>query len=343
MYSIMTTSHFNDAVQKALDALDQKTKPPGSLGQLEGIAAQLSAIQQTLTPAADLARAIIFAADHGITDEGISAYPKEVTRQMLLNFASGGAAINAICNANNIELEVINTGVAGDPVDGVRDCKIDDGTSNFIQNTAMTDSQLSQALAIGTDAITRAASDHINLIAIGEMGIGNTTSAAAIVAAICNADSASTVGRGTGLDDAGIKHKIDIVKRALIKHPDKAPMNILQNLGGFEIAAMCGAMQAACDYPVAIIVDGYIATAAALCAVAIKPETRNRLLFAHRSVEPGHTIALTHLQATPLLQLDLRLGEGSGAAVAIPLIRSAAAILNDMATFESAGVDRELA
>lgn len=337
----MTTSQFSESVQRAIHTLDQKTKPPGSLGVLEDVAAQISAIQGTLTPCADQARAIIFAADHGVVAEGVSAYPKEVTRQMLLNFAGGGAAINAICNAHQIDLEVINTGVLGDPVDGVRNCKIDDGTANFLHTSAMTDSQLTQALSIGHDAVIRASSDGIQLIAIGEMGIGNTTSAAAIVAAICTADCKSTVGRGTGLDDAGVKHKITVVQQGLTKHTDKAPMRILQNVGGFEIAAMCGAMLKACDYPVAIVVDGYIATAAALCAVAIKPDTRERLLFAHRSVEPGHSIALDHLHATPLLQLDLRLGEGSGAALAIPLIRSAVAILNDMATFESAGVDRE--
>ena len=261
---------------------------------------------------------------------------------MLLNFASGGAAINAICNAHQIELEVINAGVAGDPVDGVHDCKVDDGTANFLHNSAMTESQLNLALSIGHEAITRASADGMQLIAIGEMGIGNTTAAAAIVPAICNANCESTVGRGTGLDDSGVKHKISVVQQALKKHPDNAPMAILQNLGGFEIAAMCGAMLKACDHPIAIVVDGYIATAAALCAVALKPVTRERLLFAHRSVEPGHNIALNHLQATPILHLNLRLGEGSGAALAIPLIRSAAAILNEMATFESAGVDREL-
>ena len=339
----MFSAQFNALIKLASDALDQKTKPPGSLGLLEQTAAQISAIQGTLTPNTDAAITIIFAADHGVVAEGVSAYPMEVTQQMLLNFASGGAAINAICNTHNIELEVIDTGVAGDPVDGVLSCKVDQGTANFLQTPAMTKTQLDQALSIGHDAVSRANDRGIKLIALGEMGIGNTTSAAAIVAAVCDVESDTTVGRGTGIDDAGLEHKVDVVKQALEKHPDRTPERILQNLGGFEIAAMCGAMLRAVDYPVAIVVDGYIATAAALIAVAIEPTVREHLLFAHRSVEPGHIIALQHLHATPLLQLDLRLGEGSGAALAIPLIRSATAILNEMATFESAGVERKLA
>lgn len=338
----MSANQFYDLFQLALNKLDQKTKPPGSLGELEKIAAQISAIQGTLTPAAERARAIVFAADHGVVAEGVSAYPKEVTRQMLLNFAGGGAAINAICNAHNIDLEVINAGVEGQSVAGVVDCRIDDGTANFLTTSAMTPEQLTQAMSIGHDAISRAAASGTQLLAVGEMGIGNTTSAAAIVSALCDADSVATTGRGTGLDDEGVKHKADVVRRALLKHPDRSAPAVLQNVGGFEIAAMCGAMVSACDYPIAVVVDGYIATAAALCAVAIRPAARQRLIFAHQSVEPGHGIALAHLRATPLLQLQLRLGEGSGAALAIPLIRSAVAVLNDMATFESAGVDREL-
>jgi len=338
----MYTTQFNERIQQAENALDQKTKPPGSLGLLEKTAAQISAIQQTLTPNTDAAITIIFAADHGVTAEGVSAYPMDVTRQMLLNFADGGAAINAICNTHNVALEVIDTGVVGEPVEGVLNRKVDKGTANFLQSPAMTSTQLDQALSIGSDAVSRSVGRGINLIALGEMGIGNTTSAAAIVAAICDVECTTTVGRGTGIDDAGLERKIDVVKQALEKHPDQTPEGILQNIGGFEIAAMCGAMLKSVEYPVAIVVDGYIATAAALCAVAIEPTVREHLLFAHRSVEPGHTVALHHLNATPLLQLDLRLGEGSGAALAIPLIRSAAAILCDMATFESAGVEREL-
>ncbi len=333
---------YKSNYQRACTALDQKTKPVGSLGTLEQVAARLSAIQGTLTPDANNTRAVLFAGDHGVVAEGISAFPREVTRQMLLNFASGGAAINAICNAHQIELEVINTGVCGDPVDGVLDYKIADGTANFHQSPAMTDEQLQLALQAGYEAIDRAQTAGINIVAIGEMGIGNTTAAAAIVSAICNAPASHTAGRGTGLDDAGVAHKINIVDESLVLHADRSPISVLQNLGGFEIAAMCGAMLKSSDYPIAIVVDGYIATAAALCATAINPQVHQQLIFAHQSAEPGHMIALNHLKATPLLQLGLRLGEGSGAALAIPLIQSAAAVLNDMATFETAGVDREL-
>lgn len=338
----MKPDTYNDAYRRACNALDQKTKPPGSLGQLEKIAAQLSAIQGSLTPDTTKARTVIFAGDHGVVAEGISAYPQEVTRQMLLNFAAGGAAINAICNAHQIELEVINTGVSGEAVDGVLNYKIADGTANFCKFSAMTEPQLQQALTAGDEAINRANEQGVKIVAIGEMGIGNTTSAAAIVSAICKAPSADTVGRGTGLDDAGVLHKQKIVDQSLTLHTRRSSISILQNLGGFEIAAMCGAMLKSVDTPIAIVVDGYIATAAALCATEINPEVHQHLIFAHQSAEPGHLIALSHLNANPLLQLELRLGEGSGAALAIPLIRSAAAILNDMATFESAGVDREI-
>ena len=338
----MKTDSYSNAYQRACKALDQKTKPPGSLGQLEKISAQLSALQNTLTPTATKARTLIFAADHGVVAEGISAYPQEVTRQMLLNFATGGAAINAICNAHQIELEVINTGVCGEPVDGVLNYKIADGTANFSKSPAMTKTQLQQALTAGDESIDRAKAQDVTIAAIGEMGIGNTTSAAAMVAAICEVPSAKTTGRGTGLDDAGVTHKQKIVDQSLTLHSSRTPIDILQHLGGFEIAAMCGAMLRCVDTPIAIVVDGYIATAAALCATKINPQVQQHLIFAHQSAEPGHIIALDHLNANPLLQLELRLGEGSGAALAIPLIRSAVAILNDMATFESAGVNREI-
>lgn len=338
----MKPESYNSHYEQACHALDQKTKPVGSLGVLEQVAAKLSAIQGTLSPDASNARVVLFAGDHGVVAEGISAYPQDVTRQMLLNFATGGAAINAICNAHQIELEVINTGVTGDPVEGVLDYKIADSTANFHQYPAMTETQLQQALTAGHQAIDRAQSDDIKIVAIGEMGIGNTTSAAAIVTALCNAPVSQTVGRGTGLDDAGVQHKQKIVEQSLRIHNDRSSGKVLQNMGGFEIAAMCGAMLKSCEYPITIVVDGYIATAAALCATALNPQVHQNLIFAHQSAEPGHIIALEHLNATPLLQLELRLGEGSGAALAIPLIRSAAAILNDMATFETAGVDREI-
>ncbi len=333
---------FTDRMHQAGAALNQKTKPPGSLGELETLAMQISAIQHTLTPDTRIARAILFAADHGVMEEGVSAYPQAVTRQMLHNFASGGAAANALCKANNVDLEVVNVGVIGDALDGVVHAKVADGTNNIADNSAMNPTQLDQAMHAGRDAIQRAATSGATLVALGEMGIGNTTSAAAIVSAICTVSAENSVGPGTGLDDKGIAHKISVVKRILQRHQSTHPKAILQNMGGFEIAAMAGAMIEARQHNIAVVVDGYIVTAAALCAVGIEPAVRENLVLSHRSAEPGHIAALTHMNANPLLNLGLRLGEGSGAILAIPLIRSAVAILNEMATFETAGVDREL-
>lgn len=337
----MFSQSFNQRIKFAYRALDQKTKPPGSLGEIEQIAAQISATQNTLTPDVSQARALIFAADHGVVAEGVSAYPQEVTRQMLLNFATGGAAVNALCNANNVDLQVINTGVIGEPVDGAEHCKIADGTANFALEPAMTAEQLHRALSIGRSAVEKAAAQNITLLAIGEMGIGNTSSAAAITSALCNASVEQTVGRGTGLDDQGLAHKQQIITQSLQLHKDRTPDQVLRCVGGFEIAAMCGAMLAAPAHKMTLVLDGYIVTAAALVAVAMHSDVRNHLIFAHQSAEPGHAIALQHLQARPLLTLNLRLGEGSGAVLAIPLIRSAVAILREMATFEDAGVERK--
>jgi len=333
---------FNERMQHAAAALDQKTKPPGSLGLLESIAMQVSAIQDSLTPDVSSAKAILFAADHGVVGEAVSAYPQTVTQQMLHNFMAGGAAANALCQANNVDLEVINVGVIGDAIEGVTHAKVADGTQNSARQAAMNSTQLTQAMNIGRTAIQQAARDNVNLVALGEMGIGNTTSAAAIVSALCDIPVTQSVGPGTGLDPDGVSHKVSVVNRILQQHPAREPIEVLQNMGGFEIAAICGAMLEACNHKITLLVDGYIVTAAALCAVAIEPAAREQLLFCHRSAEPGHSNALEHLNATPLLDLNLRLGEGSGAILAVTLVRSAVSVLNNMATFETAGVNREL-
>jgi nicotinate-nucleotide--dimethylbenzimidazole phosphoribosyltransferase len=338
----LTTLPWSQRLQRAQHALDQKTKPPGSLGQLETIAAQLSAIQNTLDTRAEAARAIVLAADHGVTSEGVSAFPQAVTRQMLQNFSAGGAAINALCRSADIDLQVVDCGIAGEPVDGTIDCRIAAGTANFVNEAAMTVQQYEQAISNGRALTLKAARDNIQLLALGEMGIGNTTSAAAIVASLCNADADTVTGRGTGVDDHGLANKVAVVEKALHQHAAALPDHALQCLGGFEIATMAGAMLEAARHPIAIVVDGYIATAAALCAVHQQAECRHHMIFAHQSAEPGHAIALARLEATPLLQLNMRLGEGSGAALAIPLIRAASAILTDMATFADAGVSGKL-
>lgn len=329
-------------MQTAADAIDQKTKPPGSLGMIETVAMQVSAIQKSLTPDVSRARAILFAADHGVMEESVSAYPQAVTRQMLLNFTSGGSAANAFCNANATGLEVINVGVIGNAVDGIVHNKVADGSANITKQAAMNSSQLEQAMVCGKNAIQRAVDEHITLIALGEMGIGNTTSAAAIVSALCDVSAKDSVGPGTGLDPKGVAHKISVVEQILAIHPLRDPKSVLQNMGGLEIAAITGAILEACNHKLTIIIDGYIVTAAALCAVGLNPAAREHLIFAHHSAEPGHEAAMKHLNAKPLLNLGLRLGEGSGAILAIPLIRSAVAMLNDMATFADAGVDGAL-
>jgi len=322
---VLFSDTFRDRLAIAAALLDQKTKPPGSLGLLENIAMQVSAIQNSPTPDAEHARAILFAADHGVMAEGVSAYPQAVTQQMLLNFVNGGAAANALCIANATELEVVDVGVIGDPIKNVVNAKVGNGTANMAQQPAMSETQLSQSLKAGRDAVQRAASENISLVALGEMGIGNTTSAAAIVSALCGVTAAESVGPGTGLDAQGMANKVSVVSQILETHKAREPQQVLQNMGGFEIAALCGAMQEACEHKITIIVDGYIVTAAALCAVGMQPSIREHLVFAHKSAEPGHIAALNKLCATPMLDLGLRLG-----------------ILNDMATFEDAGVDREI-
>lgn len=339
----LLSAAFIKRMNQAAVALDQKTKPPGSLGEIESLAMQISAIQKTLKPDVSIARAILFAADHGVMQENISAYPQVVTQQMALNFTTGGAAANVLCNANQAELEVVNVGVIGEPINGVMNAKVADGTYNIATGSAMDTTQLDQAMNTGREAIQRAAASGAKLVALGEMGIGNTTSAAAMVSALCNVTANQSVGPGTGLDDEGIRHKVTVVEQILNLHNSREPQDVLQNMGGFEIAAIAGAMLEAPQHNIAVIVDGYIVTAAALCAVGMDSSVRENLIFSHHSAEPGHIAALKHLHAKPLLNLGLRLGEGSGAILAIPLIRSAAAILNDMATFDSAGVDQETA
>ena len=333
---------YQQGFDNACAELDKKTKPPGSLGYLETLAAQISAVTGSLKPSNTRARTLIFAADHGVAAHGVSAFPQSVTGQMLQNFASGGAAINALCQSVGADLEVIDTGVIGDPVEGVQNAKIAGSTASFAAGPAMTQAQYQRALQVGQNSLMRAVNDNVAYLALGEMGIANTTAAAAITAAICNVSASQCTGRGTGIDDQTLTHKTHLIDNALALHTNRDPAEILRCMGGFEIVAMAGAMMAANNQPIVLIVDGYIATAASLCACMIEPDCRNQLVFAHRSVEPGHELALSALNAQPLLDLQLRLGEGSGAALAIPLLRCAASIIREMATFEAAGVDNSL-
>lgn len=317
------------------------TKPPGSLGQLEQLAIQLAGIHRCEKPGVDPVQITVFAGDHGVCEEGVSAFPQEVTAQMIANFAGGGAAISVMARHLEASLEVVNLGTVGEvPVlPGVRDEQIAPATANLAVADAMTEAQLCAALTSGDAAAERAAKAGCRLFIGGDMGIGNTTSAAAVACALLSRLPEELVGPGTGLDKAGVSRKSQVVGRALKRHGDNAdPLAVLASLGGFEVAALTGAMLGCAARGIPVLVDGYIVSVAALVGVHQQPGLRDWLLFSHRSAEPGHVRVLEALDAKPLLDLGMRLGEGSGAAVAVPLLRAACALHNGMASFADAGV-----
>ena len=320
----------------------QLTKPTGSLGVLEGVAIQLAALQGRACPQAERIWISVYAADHGVAAESVSAYPQVVTGEMVRNFASGGAAISVLARCLGAHLEVVHLGTVNDcgAIDGVRREWIAPSTANFISAAAMQVDQLQQAMDAGRASIVAAHRENMDLFIGGEMGIANTTSASALACALLNAEATELVGAGTGLNAAGIIHKAVVVSRALAFHGGALsdPQDALRRLGGFEIAALVGAMIAAAQHGIPILVDGFIASVAALAAVSINPGCREWMLFAHRSAEAGHERVLQALQARSLLDLDLRLGEGSGAALAAPLLRLACALHAEMASFVQAGV-----
>lgn len=321
------------------------TKPPGSLGRLEAVANRCAAIFGSLTPPVDAARIVVFAADHGVAEEGVSAYPREVTAQMVLNFVNGGAGINALAQAGGIDLAIVDAGVATPLPDlpGLIRRHIADGTRNFTREPAMTAAEANEALEAGFAEAEAAVADGYNLLGCGEMGIANTTSAAAIAVALTGRPAAELIGRGTGADDACLARKLSAIERALeLNGPHLAtPLDILQRLGGFEIAEMCGFFLGAATLRRPVVVDGFIATAAAALAVRMAPLTREYMFAAHRSAEPGHAALLDIVGHPPLLDLGMRLGEGTGAALAMKLIQSAVAAFTGMATFSSAGVSNK--
>ncbi len=320
-------------------------KPAGSLGRLETIAVHLAGMQGTETPTADNIHISVFVGDHGVCEEGISAYPQAVTAQMITNFANGGAAINVLAKLLGAALEVVNLGTVTDTPDlpGVINARIAPCTRNFVDVDAMTSQQVAKALHYGDEAAERAARSGCQLFIGGEMGIGNTTSAAAIACALLNKNPMQLAGPGSGLDAAGVRHKAEVIIQALQRHDDdEHPMAVLKSFGGFEIAALAGAIAGCAARGLPVLIDGFIVTVAALIAVSEQPDIRPWLLFSHRSAEPGHQAVLDALNATPLVDMDMRLGEGSGAAVAVPLIRAACALHNEMASFDTAGVDERL-
>jgi nicotinate-nucleotide--dimethylbenzimidazole phosphoribosyltransferase len=321
-----------------------KTKPLGALGSLEDIALQIACIQNADSPALINPHVLVFAADHGVANLGVSAYPQEVTWQMVMNFVGGGAAINVFCKQNNITLKVIDAGVNKefDKTLPIEHQKINFGTKPFNTGNAMTIEELANGLQLGENSILSIYNQGCNVVGFGEMGIGNTTSAAAIMSLITKIDIEKCVGKGTGVSTEQFDAKLAVLKESVLFHKNKTEAKeILQAVGGFEITQMVGAMLKAAELNMVIIVDGFIVTSALLIAQAINKNCLNNCLYSHVSNEQGHKLMLEYLNAKPILNLGLRLGEGTGAALAYPIIQSAVNFLNQMASFESAAVSNK--
>jgi nicotinate-nucleotide--dimethylbenzimidazole phosphoribosyltransferase len=330
--------------------IDAKTKPAGSLGRLETLALQIGRVRGSLTPTLNQPHIVVFAGDHGAAKAGISAYPQDVTWQMVENFLAGGAAINVFARANGLGLTIVDAGVAHDfgPRENLLDAKVGPGgTASYLAGAAMTAEQCELALARGAAIAARLADAGCEVVGYGEMGIGNTASAALITHCLTDAPLAACVGRGTGLDDAGLARKQALLQQALDCWPEREsgrrdPLAVLARYGGFEIAMMAGAMLGAARHRMLVLVDGFICGAAALVAARLAPAFLDYAVFCHASAEAGHRSQLAALDVVPLVALDLRLGEGTGAALAWPLVRAARAFLNEMASFEAAGVAGKL-
>ncbi|GAB3659274.1 hypothetical protein GCM10028791_32650 [Echinicola sediminis] len=338
---------LDSALEKELQQkIDLKTKPIGALGTLEKLALQIGLIQQSSSPKLKNPHLAVFAADHGIAKEGlVNPYPQEVTFQMVMNFLSGGAAVNVLAKQNQLTVKVIDAGVNHDFGDltALIDAKIAKGTQNFLYGPAMSASQAAEGLKKGAEIVEKIEASGCNVLGFGEMGIGNTSSAALIMRLICDLPLEDCVGRGTGANEEQLKTKIQTLRQVLAKHSKvdkKDVMEVLSTFGGFEIAQICGGMLKAAEKRMLVLVDGFISTAALLLAHKINPEILSYCIFTHCSGEKGHKSMLEYLKATPLLNLGMRLGEGSGVAVAYPVVQSACTFLNEMASFESAGVSQ---
>jgi nicotinate-nucleotide--dimethylbenzimidazole phosphoribosyltransferase len=339
-------------IQEALQQkIDNKTKPPGALGLLEEVAQKVGFIQNTTSPSVLQPHIVVFAGDHGIATTGlVNPYPQAVTAQMVKTFLSGGAAINVFCRQHRLQLIVVDAGVNAEWSEAEQNHanfqvrKIAYGTQNYLQQPAMTAAQCETAIASGGEVVRQLAAAGCNTIGFGEMGISNTSSASLLMSALLGCDVQLCIGRGTGADDVLLQQKLETLQKVAMLHQintlGRQPLELLQCVGGFEIAMMTGAYLEAAEQKMTIVVDGFIATAALLLAHRLQPHVLQYCLFAHTSGEQGHQRMLDYLGARPLLQLGLRLGEGTGAALAMPLIQSAVAFLNEMASFESAGVSR---
>ncbi|MCG7502491.1 nicotinate-nucleotide--dimethylbenzimidazole phosphoribosyltransferase [Tenacibaculum sp. Mcav3-52] len=332
-----------DLQNELQEEINFKTKPIGALGSLEKIAMQIGLIQNTTTPVLSKPTIMVFAGDHGIATTGkVSPYPQEVTQQMVFNFLQGGAAINVFCKQNNIHLNIVDAGVNADfeTHPQLTNAKIAKGTQDYSTTKAMTSKQCQEALEKGRQLVRKVYSEGCNVIGFGEMGISNTSSAALLMSYFTNTPIENCVGRGTGVDDKGLQTKIDILCEVYKLHADSisTPMEALTAFGGFEIVMMCGAMLEAASLKMTLLIDGFIVTAALLAAHAMESDILDYCIFCHNSGEQGHQKMLKFLNAEPLLNLGLRLGEGTGCAVAFPIIQSSVNFLNEMATFKSANV-----
>ncbi len=321
------------------------TKPPGALGQLEQLAIQLASLQAQTCPTLEQVNITVFASDHGVAEAGVSAFPQAVTLEMVKNFSAGGAAINVLARSLDASLEVINVGTVTDhdELPGVLKMRVAAGTSNFQHGPAMDEEHLAKAMAIGKQAVERAVEKGAQLFIGGEMGIGNTTSASAVACLLLDLPAKEIVGPGTGLDDKGVSYKTSLVDAAIkLHHNNKQnPLQVLQGVGGLEIAALTGAYISCAQRGLAALVDGFICSVAALCAVRLNADVSQWLIYSHQSAEPGHQKILAALDARPVLSLGMRLGEGSGAAMAVPILRMACDLHSQMATFEQASVSEK--
>ena len=325
--------------------LNDLTKPPGSLGRLEAIALQYCLVTGAASPRLGKKRLCCFAGDHGVADEGVSAYPKAVTPQMVMNMLGGGAAINVLSRHAGADLVVVDMGV-DDPLEhakGLCRRKVRRGTDNIARGPAMSIKEAEQAVAAGIELAMAARKDGVTLLGTGDMGIANTTPATALFAAYIGCPVESITGRGTGIDDARLQHKVEVIKKALDVNRERltTPLGILAAVGGFEIAGICGLVLGAAACRVPVVVDGFISSAGALAACRICPAVKDYLFFSHLSQEQGHKVVLRQMSARPILDLDMRLGEGTGAALAMLVIEGAVKIYNEMATFSSAGVSEK--
>jgi nicotinate-nucleotide--dimethylbenzimidazole phosphoribosyltransferase len=331
-----------EIVKRIVVRLNQLTKPPGSLGRLEELAIWYTAISGKLQNNVQKKTIVTFAGDHGVADESVSAYPKSVTAQMVYNFLNGGAAVNILAKHVNAEVRVVDMGVDHDfnNLAGLIHRKVARGTQNIASGPAMTREQAFECVAIGIGLADDLAADGVSILGTGDMGIANTTSSSAIVSVMTGQSVRRVTGRGTGLNEAAWEHKVKVIERAIaINRPESNDsFDVLAKIGGFEIGGIAGLIIGSASHGIPVVLDGFISTAGALIAVGLQPDIKDYLCAAHRSAEPGHAVALEHLKLKPLLELEMRLGEGTGAALGIGLVEAAVRILNEMATFEEAGV-----